>query len=101
MDLVGPVLINWFMWMGEIRLHNGMSVHAYKHVETRRYLHLADGHTAFTYIEPDYYSRIRLDSALAEAFCDWDLVGSEKPSEDVAAYKDIRLKLTDARRIDV
>ena len=39
-----------FMWMFQVDLADGTAVHAYKHILTRRYLHLAeDGRTlAFT-----------------------------------------------------
>ena len=35
-------LATWFMWMHAVVLEDGELVHAYKHVETRRYLHLRE-----------------------------------------------------------
>lgn len=39
-----------FMWMGAATFENGRVVHSYKHIDTRRYLHLdASGH-AYRYM---------------------------------------------------
>ena len=41
-----PVAADDFMWMGAAEFHDGRVIHSYKHVDTRRYLHLDDsGHT--------------------------------------------------------
>lgn len=42
-----------FMWMFEVELESGLRLHAYKHVETRRYLHLDKEGRAFVYIWPE------------------------------------------------
>jgi hypothetical protein len=39
-----------FMWMHEIELEDGTRLHAYKHWETRRYLHLDHGSRAFVFV---------------------------------------------------
>jgi hypothetical protein len=39
-----------FMWMYEVELENGVVLHAYKHWETRRYLHLDPAGRAYVYI---------------------------------------------------
>lgn len=39
-----------FMWMHEVELEDGTRLHAYKHRETRRYLHLDHGGRAFVFI---------------------------------------------------
>lgn len=44
-----------FMWMHEVELEGGIRLHAYKHWETRRYLHLSEDSRAFVYEEPDFY----------------------------------------------
>ncbi len=47
---------------------DGRSLHAYKHIETRRYLHLdADG-AAFVFENPDRYRSIPLAEAIAAVF---------------------------------
>jgi hypothetical protein len=38
------------MWMHEVELEDGTRLHAYKHHETRRYLHLDHGGRAFVFI---------------------------------------------------
>ena len=38
--LAGEALAPRFMWMHELCLEDGRALHAYKHVHTRRYLHL-------------------------------------------------------------
>lgn len=62
--LLGPDLVPWFMWMGELRLDDGTSVQVYKQHHTRRSIHIsADGRRTFYYDwdgsdvdgeEPDY-----------------------------------------------
>jgi len=47
-----------FMWMHEVELADGTSVHAYKHIETRRYLHLGEDHRAFVYTDDDSYREV-------------------------------------------
>ena len=41
-----PVSADDFMWMGAAEFADARTVHSYKHIDTRRYLHLdSDGHT--------------------------------------------------------
>jgi hypothetical protein len=42
--------VDEFMWMHEVELEDGTRLHAYKHWETRRYLHLDHGGRAFVFI---------------------------------------------------
>jgi hypothetical protein len=49
------VYVDDFMWMFEVELKNGTRLHAYKHRETRRYLHLSEDGRAFVYEEPSFY----------------------------------------------
>lgn len=60
--LLGEHLAEHFMWMHEIRLADGTAVHAYKHVHTRRYLHLAFDGRAFAYLGDAY---LRIETWLA------------------------------------
>jgi hypothetical protein len=58
---VGLYHADWFMWMFEIELADGSRVHSYKHIHTRRYLHLdGEGH-AFVYCGDHLYREIDLD----------------------------------------
>ena len=38
-----------FMWMGAAEFNDGRTVHSYKHVDTRRYLHLDQSGHAYQY----------------------------------------------------
>jgi hypothetical protein len=64
---IGSDTAGSFMWMHEIRLVDGSRVHAYKHVNTRRYLHLAEDGRAFDYRADSSYGEVRLSLALARA----------------------------------
>lgn len=97
LELVGE-LSTWFMWMGEIELEDGTSVHAYKHRSTRRYLHLGVDGRAFDYVPPrafdaDDPGRYRPTSrveAIEEAFYRWeDLHGPGDDREEVAAQLEL------------
>jgi hypothetical protein len=46
------VYVAEFMWMFEAELEGGVRIHAYKHVITRRYLHLSVDGRAFVYCWP-------------------------------------------------
>jgi hypothetical protein len=57
-----------FMWMFEVEMSDGRSVHAYKHVDTRCYLHLdADGN-AFAYVDEERYRCLPIWRLLKEHF---------------------------------
>jgi len=55
-----------FMWMHEVELEDGTRLHAYKHWDTRRYLHLDHGSRAFVFVwdesrdveEPSEYEEV-------------------------------------------
>jgi hypothetical protein len=46
---LAPSHVEEFMWMHEEELEDGTRLHAYKHWETRRYLHLDHGGRAFVF----------------------------------------------------
>jgi hypothetical protein len=66
--VAGIDLLEDFMWMFEVRLSDGRRLHAYKHVDTRRYLHLDDGANAFVYDEDGRYRPIPLSRTLHAVF---------------------------------
>jgi hypothetical protein len=72
-ELVGLEVVGDFMWMNELELDDGLEVHAYKSIATRRYLHLAVDGRAFRYRSPGRYEQITLREALEEAFTDWEV----------------------------
>jgi hypothetical protein len=47
---LAPAHIDDFMWMFEVELESGLRLHAYKHIETRKYLHLDQEGRAFVYL---------------------------------------------------
>lgn len=65
---VGAELARRFMWMYEVRLDDGTRVDAYKHVMTRRYLHLGADGIALRHGLDGRYRAIALESAIQAAF---------------------------------
>jgi hypothetical protein len=92
-ELVGMDLAGWFMWMHEIKLADASTVHAYKHVATRRYLHLAHDGRAFTYVPRGGYLEIHPRHAIDLAFEHWDEVAPGPDDPEV-----VRTALRRARR---
>jgi hypothetical protein len=67
-DLVGEPVVGQFMWMFEVELRDGSLLQAYKHVDTRQYIHLDAGGTAFVYEPPDWYRVVGAAEVLAQVF---------------------------------
>jgi len=68
-------LTNGFMWMYEVVLDDGRSLHAYKHRDTRCYLHLDTQSNAWVYQRRrrrSMYRKCDLADALIEVFADWE-----------------------------
>lgn len=62
---IGAELAGWFMWMYEVRLADHRRIQAYKHVVTRRYLHLSADGSAFDYRAPNgAYLQVGLTTAI-------------------------------------
>ena len=80
-DLIGLELVRWFMWMNELELTGGTRAHAYKHVATRRYLHVAEDGRLFAYVR-GRYREIDLEEALDEVFFMWE---DTMPEPDLTA----------------
>jgi len=57
-NAVGERVTRDFMWMFEVELSDGRSLQAYKHVDTRRYVHLAASGEAYFYEPPGRYISI-------------------------------------------
>ena len=79
--LVGEELTSEFMWMYDIELADGALVHAYKHIETRRYLHLAEDGSTLRFTAPGHYEPIDRHDALVEAFYQWERFADERYSD--------------------
>jgi hypothetical protein len=85
-ELVGLDVVGGFMWMNEVEFDDGLELHAYKSIATRRYLHLAVDGRAFRYGSPGRYAEITLREALEEAFTGWeDLLPAPRAPEAVRA----------------
>jgi len=72
LDLIGEELTGWFMWMYEVELADPSPLHAYKHIATRRYLHLTEDGRTFAYVPEGNYAEIAPRAALREAFAKWE-----------------------------
>ncbi len=67
-DAVGDRVTGDFMWMFEVELTDGTPLQAYKHIDTRRYVHLAPDGRAFAFESPDRYRSVPATDVLAEVF---------------------------------
>jgi hypothetical protein len=93
-DLVGLELVRWFMWMGQIELVDDTRVHAYKHVATRRYLHIGEDRRLFAYRSPDTYLQIDVDEAIEEAFHGWEDLLPEPDLSALRALAELRERVS-------
>jgi len=73
---IAEELVGEFMWMFEVAMENGDSVHAYKHSDTRRYLHLGESGTAYRYLGDGSYEGVDLAGLLDEALSSWRHLGA-------------------------
>ena len=64
-------LVPTFMWMCEVELASGERLHAYKHIDTRRYLHLGTGRGAFLDVGAAGYRWLPLATALELCLHPW------------------------------
>jgi hypothetical protein len=65
---VGEEVTCHFMWMCEVELSSGKRLHAYKHIDTRRYVHLDRDGAAFVYEWPERYRSSPVTEVLTEVF---------------------------------
>lgn len=81
--LVGRRLLSDFMWMFEVKLRDGTALQAYKHIDTRRYIHLDDALQAYVYEPPDWYRPTDAVEVLSSVFAGLGgLTGVERPQFD-------------------
>lgn len=91
--VVGEGLAEWFMWMFELRLSDGTRMDVYKHVTTRRYLHLSADGAAFRLCAPAGYRPSDVCTEIAGAFVGWE--SGEPTRESIAALNAL---MSDERR---
>ena len=72
------------MWMFEVELADETRLHAYKHVTTRRYLHVDATGRAFHY-ESGCYREVAVAIAVAHVFVGWE--HSSPTDEETAALR--------------
>jgi hypothetical protein len=92
-DIVGTELADWFMWMHEVELEDGVRVHAYKHIATRCYFHMATDGRALLYLPGGIYRELDRRRAIDLVFEGWDEL---QPAPDNMAA--VRTQLRRARR---
>ena len=56
--VAGDEVVGSFMWMHEARLRDGSPVHAYKHIDTRGYVHLGHDGQGYAYVGEELYRRV-------------------------------------------
>jgi hypothetical protein len=83
--LLPDLLVDTFMWMFQVRLPSE-PIHAYKHVVTRRYVHLSASGRAYVYVGDERYTRIAAATALELALAPWWEELGASPEETVAAW---------------
>jgi hypothetical protein len=69
--VLGTELASDFMWMHEIELADQTRVHAHKHRDTRRYVHLTSDARTYLYTSSGRYRRIPLYEAKTLALHAW------------------------------
>jgi len=84
--LVGETVAERFMWMFEVELSDGSSLHAYKHADTREYLHLDAESAAFEYRSPGRYERVLAADALTAVFAPLPGLAGVTPAYIAAAW---------------
>lgn len=83
---VAPELVEHFMWMFELEIDDGRRLHAFKHISTRRYLHLDHRGNAFAYVHRHRYRPIDLACLLEEALRPWWEELDATPEEVTACW---------------
>jgi len=87
LDAVGEHLTGTFMWMYRVHLDGGGILHAYKHIFTRRYMHLGEDGRVYEYTACGRYVVSRLDFAIEAALFSWLVVDGGLEDEDVAQIR--------------
>jgi hypothetical protein len=94
LDLLGEeLLVAEFLWMSQIDLADGTAVHAYKHILTRRYLHLAEDGRTMEFTRSGRYRTVDPYDLIASVFDGW-----EELIDDPAELKALRAALRRAYR---
>jgi hypothetical protein len=92
--VLGEDLAGSFMWIYEAQLADGRQLHAYKHIDTRRYVFLDPACNAFAYLGGERYGHVAVADALEAALSPW-WEHLNAAAEDIAAC---RTAIAHARR---
>jgi hypothetical protein len=84
--IMGEDLLSTFMWMYEVETAHSRRLHVYKHIETRRSLHLDRHGNAYAYLGDDRYSRVALSAVLEEILRPWWEDLNASPEEVASAW---------------
>jgi hypothetical protein len=76
--MLGEELAGEFMWMFQVDLADGTAVHAYKHILTRRYLHLGEQGQTFAYTYSGRYRAVDPFDLLLVVFDGWEQFADEE-----------------------
>jgi hypothetical protein len=87
---VGEQVTGDFMWMYEVELEDGTHLQAYKHIDTRGYIHLAAGGQAYYYKPPDRYIGVAAGYVLAQVFRDLPRLGGVTAEQIDASWAAVR-----------
>jgi len=87
LGLVGFEVTGDFMYMFQVEMRDGTKLHAYKHRDTRRYIHLTDRGEAWYYEEPDWYRPCRSSSMLLAVFRNLRELGGVTERQVEASHK--------------
>lgn len=103
LDLCGERLSGTFMWMFEVELEDGLRVHAYKHRDTRRYLHLGVDGSAWIYLWSDEdtgtpsYRPFLVDDLLELVLAEWarsDAASADELGDYLEVLERVRARRT-------
>jgi hypothetical protein len=100
-SLLPLCLCDGFMWMNSVRLNDGTEVQAYKHIDTRRYLWLADDASPYEYLGRNRYRPMRSLDAVEEVFGTYWALCDATPAEKRALKRAFQtaLEADEARRV--
>jgi hypothetical protein len=90
LDSVGEQVTGDFMWMYEVELDDGTHLQAYKHIDTRDYIHLAADGQAYYYKPPDRYIGVAASDVLAQVFRDLPRLGGVTAEQIDASWAAVR-----------
>lgn len=92
LNLLGVERVGEFTWMHEVALDTGERLHAYKHIDTRRYIHLSDTGKSYAYLDRERYTPIPAFQAAElalppEPWGEPFLLGANGANADVEKYR--------------